>query len=84
MKAASKLRRTSVLKWPLREFLLQQVNYGPPLDIDREGKFGFSIKNRNKEQMIHDMKKAWRQANNLTEMPILKPKKFPFKIGLPI
>mgnify|MGYP001583646761 CR=1 FL=1 len=82
MKAASKLKSTNVLKWPLREFLLQQVNYGPSLDIDRNGKFGFSIKNRNKEQMIHDMKEAWCRANNLTEMPNLKPKKFPFKIGM--
>ena len=32
--------------------------------------------------MIHDMKEAWCRANNLTEMPNLKPKKFPFKIGM--
>lgn len=84
MDATIKLKQSKILKWPLRKYLLKQVDYGTPLDTDRTGKFGFSIKNKNKEQMIYDMKKAWRKANNLAEMPTLKPQKFPFKMGLSI
>lgn len=82
MNVASKLRRTNVLKWPLREFLLKRVEYGFPLDIDIHGKFGFSIKNKNKELMIHDMREAWRKANGLDIMPTLAPQKFPFAMGI--
>ena len=82
MNVASKLRCTNVLKWPLREFLLKRVEYGFPLDIDLHGKLGFSIKNRNKEFIIYEMREAWRKTNGLDIMPISAPKKFPFKMGI--
>lgn len=82
MREASKLECTNILKWPLREYLFKKTSYGIPLDIDKHGKFGFSIKNKNKKLMIQDMKEAWRKANNLNKMPATKPKKFPFTMGV--
>lgn len=81
MNAAMKLRYSDVLKWPLRKFLLQELNYGSPLTADIDGKFGFSIKNRNKELMIREMQEAWREANRLDSVPKKLPTKFPFTIG---
>lgn len=82
MHAASKLKYTDTLKWPLRKFLLTRTNYGKALDVDKFGKFGFSIKNKNKKVIINDMKKSWLAKNNLKQMPNKKPRPFPFIMGV--
>jgi len=81
MKAALKLKTSDLLKWPLREYLINEVNYGIPTEADLRGKFGFSIKNKDKGDMIEDMKHAWCEAHGLKELPESSPLKFPFKIG---
>ena len=82
MHAAAKLKYTNVLKWPLREFLLKKVDYGSPSNTDKFGKFGFSMKNKDKKLVIREMKEAWRRSNNLNKMPTAAPKKFPFTMGV--
>lgn len=82
MKAALKMKYSSILKWPLRKYLMQRLNYGTPLRADLRAKFGFSIKNRNKVKMIVDMQKAWCKSNHLTSLPRKPATPFPFKMGL--
>ena len=82
MKSSLKLKQSEVLKWPLRKYLLGQLNYGQPLKYDRLGKLGFSIKNKDKATMISDMQTAWCKNHNIISLPNNLPLKFPFKIGV--
>ena len=84
MRAALKMKYSSTLKWPLRKYLLEHLNYGRPLQTDLYGKFGFSIKNRDKASMIADMQKAWCKNHRLSSLPVNPPIKFPFRMGIKI
>jgi len=79
--AAKNLQITNELKWPLRKYLLEFLDYGESLKIDRNLKVGFSLKNAESINVIEDMQKAWLKANNLREMPIRLPNPFPFTIA---
>lgn len=81
MKAALKLTNSEKLKWPLRKFLLEEVEYGQPLDIDVNGKFGFSIKNKDKVKMIQDMTESWCKERGIKSLPKTKPLEFPFAMN---
>jgi len=81
MKAALKLETADLLKWPLRKYLVEEVNYGTPTETDLKGKYGFSIKNKDKKTMIEDMTRSWCHARGLVELPTSAPLKFPFKMG---
>lgn len=79
--AAMKLPCTSSLKWPLRKFLAEELsNYGSLLEVDKNGKYGFSLKNRDKKYLLGRFRKAWGTARPTTA-PLVAPKPFPFKIG---
>ena len=82
MNAALKIKYSPILKWPLRKYLLERLNYGCPLQTDLYGKFGFSIKNKDKTSMIADMQRAWCKNNKLSSLPAKPPTKFPFKMGI--
>jgi asparagine synthetase B (glutamine-hydrolysing) len=82
MKEALKLRHSHLLKWPLRKLLLEYLDYGKPTSLDLNGKVGFDLKNRDKQQMLMDMSKRWCQEHSITSLPTNPPKKFPFKIGI--
>lgn len=82
MEASLKLKKSEILKWPLRKYLLEKVKYGKPLQYDKLGKLGFSIKNKDKTTMINDMQNAWCKNHNITALPDSEPLKFPFKIGI--
>jgi asparagine synthetase B (glutamine-hydrolysing) len=69
------------LKWPLREYLLKELDYGPPTAIDIDGKFGFSIKNKSFPKVVQEMAASWCNANGLLELPQTPPTQFPFTIG---
>lgn len=81
MHASLKLKFSDVLKWPLRKFLLENVDYGIPTDIDRYGKYGFSVKNKDINEVISDMQLAWCKSNGLTTLSRKSPLKFPFRMG---
>ena len=83
MQAAMTMRISPVLKWPLRAFLLERVDYGPPLDADRDKKFGFSLENIDPQRIIRDMQQAWCRRNGLRDLPAQPPRPFPFQIGQP-
>jgi len=82
MRAALEIKYSSILKWPLRKYLLEHLNYGSPLRTDLYGKFGFSIENRDKTSMITDMQMAWCKSNDLSSLPVKPATKFPFKMGV--
>lgn len=82
MKAALKMKYSSILKWPLRKYLLERLSYGRPMQADLYGKFGFSIKNRDRANMITDMQRSWCKSNNLLSLPVKPAIKFPFKMGV--
>jgi asparagine synthetase B (glutamine-hydrolysing) len=80
-KAAMKLPRTRSLKWPLRKFLADELpDYGKLTDIDKNGKYGFSLKNKDKHYLLDRLLQAWANARPITS-PVTEPKPFPFKIG---
>ena len=81
MMAATSLRITDSLKWPLRKFLLSQPNYGPPTQLDVDGKYGFSIKHRDLNLVLEDLKIAWRTQNDVKTEMLVRPAMFPFLIG---
>jgi len=81
MNEASRLKISETLKWPLRQFLLSRLDYGKPLDVDLNLKFGFSIKNKDKLIMINDMKRSWCKFNHIKRLPTANATKFPFAIG---
>jgi asparagine synthase (glutamine-hydrolysing) len=81
MELSQKLKVTDELKWALRKYLLELTNYGAPLLADIELKFGFSLKNKAKEDILREIKKSWLETNNLANLPKVKPLSFPFKIG---
>jgi len=81
MRIALTLSVTDKLKWPLRSYLMQRLDYGKPMKTDLYKKFGFSLKNKDKHEMISDMKKTWCRINGLAELPQTLPKPFPFQIG---
>jgi asparagine synthetase B (glutamine-hydrolysing) len=81
LNAAMKLPLTSSLKWPLRKFLAEELsNYGSLSEIDKTKKYGFSLKNRNKDYLLDRYRRAWAYARPVTS-PLVEPKPFPFKIG---
>lgn len=81
MRSSLKLKFTPSLKWPLRKYLLEHLDYGEPLPLDIAGKVGFSIKNLDKPTMIADMQKIWCKKHSISSLPNNPPKKFPFEIG---
>jgi asparagine synthase (glutamine-hydrolysing) len=82
--AAMRLRPTSLLKWPLRRYLLERLEYGAPTQADLALKFGFTLEHLEKSKMVSDMQRAWCVANGLSSLPRESPRTFPFKIGLPL
>lgn len=82
MQASLKLKFSDVLKWPLRKFLLENLDYGAPTDIDKHGKYGFSIKNKKISEIISDMQSAWCKHNGLVALSEEPPLKFPFQMGI--
>lgn len=82
MEASLKLKQSEILKWPLRKYLLERLDYGQPLRYDKFGKLGFSIKNMDKSTMISDMQTVWCKNHNIISLPDNPPIKFPFKIGV--
>jgi asparagine synthetase B (glutamine-hydrolysing) len=81
MMAATSLRITDSLKWPLRRFLLDQPNYGRPTQLDINGKYGFSIKHRDLNLVLEDLRVAWRTQNDVETEMLVRPIVFPFQIG---
>lgn len=81
MEEACRLRIKRQLKWPLRAYLLQRLDYGAPLPLDRNGKMGFSLKNRDGASIIQDLRLAWCRANGLSGIRLPRPRPFPFRIG---
>jgi asparagine synthase (glutamine-hydrolysing) len=69
------------LKWPLRQVLARYCDYGPLSVMDRQEKFGFSLKGRPPELIVAEMQRAWLDANELPAIPSDPPVKFPFRIG---
>lgn len=67
-------------KGPLRQFLLNELPYGGALAPDVSGKYGFSMRGHDVEQVRGDMRRAW-----LTSMrqprPAEPPARFPFQVG---
>jgi len=84
LRAAARLRITDELKWPLRRFLLSKLPYGAPLAPDLTLKFGFSLKNCDREAVIRDLKRTWCEMNGIAQLPTGRPLRFPFRIGLPL
>jgi asparagine synthetase B (glutamine-hydrolysing) len=82
--AAMQLRPATILKWPLRRYLLERLDYGPPTEADLSLKFGFTLEHLEKSKMVSDMQRAWCGANGLSSLPVQSPRPFPFKIGLPL
>lgn len=81
MKIALSLKISNKLKWPLRKYLLEELNYGQPMEVDLNKKFGFSLKNREQSGMINEMMKAWCNSKGISKLPQNPPKTFPFHIG---
>jgi hypothetical protein len=73
-----------VPKWPLRRFLLERLDYGPPTSLDLQGKEGFSLQKVPKELQEATMQRVWCQANGLDALPTTPPKPFPFVMGQPL
>lgn len=82
MKEALKLKYSAILKWPLRKFLIECLDYGEPTDIDLNKKFGFHITTKPQAEILIDMMRAWCRANKLSSLPTNPPKTFPFRMGL--
>lgn len=82
--AAMRLRPAQLLKWPLRRYLLERLDYGAPTEADLALKFGFTLEHLEKSRMVGDMQRAWCAANGLSSLPRESPRAFPFKIGLPL
>jgi hypothetical protein len=82
MKEALKLKYSATLKWPLRKFLIECLDYGEPTDIDLDKKFGFHITTKPQVELLVDMMRAWCRANKLSSLPTNPPQPFPFEMGL--
>lgn len=82
MKEALKLKYSATLKWPLRKFLIECLDYGEPTDIDLSKKLGFHITTKPQAEMLIDMMRTWCHANKLSSLPTNPPKTFPFRMGL--
>lgn len=82
MKAALKLKYSNQLKWPLRKFLLEHLEYGEPTDMDINRKVGFGIGNQDWYTICNLLKKKWCAMNGLNNLPSTPPIKFPFKMGI--
>jgi len=82
MKIASSLKIDTQLKWPLRKYLLENLDYGKPLEVDLNKKFGFSLKNRDQSSIIDKMITSWCRAKKIWQLPTSPAKKFPFRIGI--
>lgn len=82
MKEALKLKYSATLKWPLRKFLIERLDYGEPTEIDLSKKFGFHITTKSQAVILIDMMRAWCRANKLSSLPTNPPTTFPFRIGL--
>ena len=76
-----KLRASPILKWPLRQFLLEELPYGEPTSADISGKYGFWLQHRKQRLTVRDMESAWCRANGLDSLPTALPAPFPFQIG---
>lgn len=83
-RAAMRLLPTESLKWPLRRYLLEQLDYGTPTEADVSLKFGFTLEHEEKTKIVADMQRAWCSANGLARLPNETPLGFPFDIGLPL
>lgn len=82
MKEALRLKHSENLKWPLRRFLMERLDYGKPTEIDLSRKLGFHITTKPQVKTLIDMMRAWCRANKLPSLPTNTPEAFPFKMGL--
>ena len=82
MNATLRLRTSDVLKWPLRKYLTERLEYGPPTDIDLHRKYGFYVRNRDQRDVLRDMQQAWCAHNERTDLPDRPPRPFPFRMGV--
>jgi hypothetical protein len=69
------------LKWPLRRYLLERSQYGTPLPADRASKYGFSLRNRPKQQLVELLRRTW-QERRLDGRSQAPPLPYPFDIGV--
>ena len=69
------------LKWPLRKFLAECCDYGPTNTMDRQEKYGFSLKHRPMDVIVGEMQRAWLKEHGLDAFPTAPPTRFPFEIG---
>jgi asparagine synthase (glutamine-hydrolysing) len=79
--AGMRLAPSPVLKWPLRRFLLEKLDYGPATDADRSAKFGFTLEHTEKRKVVEAMQRAWCRANGLRQLPREPASPFPFVVG---
>jgi asparagine synthase (glutamine-hydrolysing) len=84
LRASLRLRLGSLPKWPLRRFLMERLDYGPPTPLDLHGKEGFSLQRVPKDVQEATMQRVWCQANGLDALPSAPPKPFPFIMGQPL
>lgn len=80
MLAAAELEVRATLKWPLRQFLLERTKYGSGSPIDLKEKFGFSLKNGSKQEVVARLRRQWHQVRKPPRR-LPAPMPFPFEIG---
>jgi len=63
----------------LRDFLLNELDYGPPLDPDLDGKYGFSMRGHDVARVRRDLRSSW--LASVEGRPRGRRARFPFPIG---
>ena len=68
------------MKWPLRRFLREMLGQGAPSPVDWNAKYGFSLRNVDRESVIGDLQRAWEEERGA--VPERVPgETFPFRLG---